>query len=380
MNKLKLIKLLDKFIGHPVCILIVKLFKLNNRLPSRPSYEIPRAPFNILVIRPGGVGDAVLILPLLTSLKRKYPSTTLYVLAEKRNAAVFQTSTLLKHIFLYDVFLSWGLLKLLFIKFDIVIDSEQFHYSSAIFAFLTRAKVRCGFDTNKRGYLFNHKVPYSQKKYEVESFLSLYYSLTGEKIIFDYKKPFFILDNKYLIRAKERLAQLRGEKTVIILPGASIPQRCWPIHNYTKIINWLLELKINVVLSGGKKDTAFSLNIKKEIAKNHFLNLIGKTSIPQIAGIIAVSDLFLSSDTGISHLAYALGKPTLSLFGPGIIEKWAPKKEKYLAIAKNMPCSPCTKFGYTPPCPNNFTCMRSITAEEVKEGVSHLLKLNTSNP
>ena len=379
MSKLKLIKLLDKFIGHPICILIVKLLKLKDKSSYRFHYKAPQAPFNILVIRPGGIGDAVLILPLLASLKRKYPSANLYVLAEKRNAAVFYTNPFLKHIFLYDIFFSWDLLKLLFIKFDIAIDSEQFHYSSAIFAFLTRARIRCGFNTNRRGYLFTHKTPYSQNNYEIESFLSLYYSLTGEKITFDYTKPFFPLDNKYLIWAKKRLAQLRGKITVTILPGTSVPQRRWPIDNYTKIVNWLLGLKINVVLCGGKKDIGFFPNIKKELMENYFLNLSGKTSIPQIGGIIAVSDLFLSSDTGILHLAYALGRPTLSLFGPGIIEKWAPKSEKHLVITKNLPCSPCTKFGYTPSCPNNLICMKGITVREIKEGISHLLKLSTSD-
>jgi ADP-heptose:LPS heptosyltransferase len=73
------------------------------------------------------------------------------------------------------------------------------------------------------------------------------------------------------------------------------------------------------------------------------------------------------------HVAYGVGTPTVSLFGAGIQRKWAPAGGIHIAINKNVPCSPCTKFGYTPKCPYDVRCLSGITVEEVKESVVTLL-------
>jgi len=82
----------------------------------------------------------------------------------------------------------------------------------------------------------------------------------------------------------------------------------------------------------------------------------------------------VSGDTGLMHLAYGVGTPTVSLFGAGIQEKWAPPGVNHLTINKHVPCSPCTKFGYTPSCPYGVRCLGEVTVEEVRESVLDLLE------
>jgi ADP-heptose:LPS heptosyltransferase len=93
----------------------------------------------------------------------------------------------------------------------------------------------------------------------------------------------------------------------------------------------------------------------------------------ETAAIISQLDLFATGDTGLMHIAYGVGTPTVSLFGAGIQKKWAPIGENHIAINKNLSCSPCTKFGYTPRCPYGVKCLSEITVEEVKEAVLKLL-------
>jgi len=75
----------------------------------------------------------------------------------------------------------------------------------------------------------------------------------------------------------------------------------------------------------------------------------------------------------VLHIAVGLGVPTVSLFGPGRAKKWAPRGERHVVISKELPCSPCTTFGNTPPCPYNVRCMSDITVDEVVNAVTMLL-------
>ncbi len=116
--------------------------------------------------------------------------------------------------------------------------------------------------------------------------------------------------------------------------------------------------------------------IKREfkLPKDRFLDLIEKTSLSEIAAILSQLDLLISTDSSLLHLGYAVGTKTVALFGPGIPEKWAPGGHGHIVIRKNLPCSPCTKFGYTPPCPYAYRCMKEIKVDDVMAGVEKAMK------
>lgn len=111
------------------------------------------------------------------------------------------------------------------------------------------------------------------------------------------------------------------------------------------------------------------------------LNLAGVTLLAETAAVLQRSSLLVTGDSGILHMAVGLKVPTVSLFGPGIAAKWAPRGEKHIVLNKNLPCSPCTRFGSTPPCPEGGRCIQEIAVEEVAEAVSMLLQRPmTGNP
>ncbi len=134
-----LFKKLDNILGK-------RLIKF---LPSVKNKNINEfRPNQILLIRPGGIGDAVLLIPAIKFFKRKFPFCKIDILCEKRNSGVFKLLPYVNKIFFYHRLKD--ILMVLLKKYDAVIDTEQYHYLSAIFCFFIRSTLKIGFATNER--------------------------------------------------------------------------------------------------------------------------------------------------------------------------------------------------------------------------------------
>jgi ADP-heptose:LPS heptosyltransferase len=127
---------------------------------------------------------------------------------------------------------------------------------------------------------------------------------------------------------------------------------------------------IGVVVVGGAGDRGDGDLI---CADGVGLNLAGGTSLVESAAVIRRAALLVSGDSGLLHIGVGLGVPTVSLFGPGIAAKWAPRGERHIVLDKRLTCSPCTRFGSTPRCRDNGRCLKEITVDEVEQAVLRLL-------
>ena len=146
----------------------------------------------------------------------------------------------------------------------------------------------------------------------------------------------------------------------------------WPTENFHQLAHRFSVAGIAVVVVGGNEDVATCNAI---VAGNRALNLAGKTNICETASVLNCSQLLVSSDSGVLHLAVGLGVPTISMFGPGIPDKWAPRGKGHVIINHELSCSPCTRFGMTPPCPIGAKCIRDISVDEVYMATQKLLIL-----
>ena len=89
------------------------------------------------------------------------------------------------------------------------------------------------------------------------------------------------------------------------------------------------------------------------------------------AALIKKSKLFVGPDSGLMHLACAVGTPVIGIFGPGNLKKWEPIGKNHSVITENVECSPCTLFGYTiPTCQGSFHCMRNIKLEKIFSAIN----------
>ena len=360
--QVRLLKAIDQFIGR----VVYRGFLLWHRRHPRPGDGVlPDPVTKILVVRPGGIGDAVLFFPLLQALRQTYPLARLEVLAEKRNVGLFTTNDIVHRAYAYDRGCGRELLAVLRQRYDIVIDTEQTHFLSAIITYLTGAPVRCGFDMRGRGGLFTHRVRYSDQIYEVHSFLSLFHVLTGKEQSFDPEQPFFPINDQHMAWARTVLGNGSDSRIAVVFPGASTKMKRWAPKRYRELVRWLIEHGLRVVIIGGAADVAVARIVTEGLDASRVLNLAGTTTLPRTAAVIALADLYVSSDTGPLHIAYGVGTPTVHLFGSGILEKWAPAGSRYRAVHKALPCSPCTRYGYTPPCPYGVECMKQIGVDDV---------------
>lgn len=338
-------------------------------LPSKPN--IPVSLHTILIIRPGGIGDVVLLAPVINFLRVAYPAVTLSVLAERRNAGVCALIPAIDHFYCYDKPAEF--MQALQGRYDLVIDTEQWHRLSAVVARLVRSSMKIGFGTNERSRMFTHSVPYSHDDYEMVSFSRLFEALTGACAALDGTTPFLTVPSDATATAAKLLAPLGDQQVVVIFPGASIVERRWGAARYKAVAELIQKKGYAVVVVGGADDLLDGLAIAGDCG----LNLAGKTTLAETAAVLARAVLLISGDSGVLHIAVGLGTPTVSLFGPGRALKWAPQGDHHTVLNKGLPCSPCTTFGTTPPCPHKARCMQEITVAEVVNAAIALLQKKT---
>ena len=330
----------------------------------------------ILVIRPGGIGDAVLLYPALKELRARYVDHTIDVLAEKRNSGIFAGCPYINNLLLYDRSTLDTLYGVIKGGYDIVIDTEQWHRMTSAISYLTRAPERIGFSTNERAGLYSRLVEYSQDDYETVSFLNLVSALTGEQYRFDENKPFLPLTSGLNDKLSTAVSGLRSDKKAVfgIFTGATVPERRWGVDKFAALAAELSRENIGIVILGGTQDVKDSDAFSRLPDGSRLLNFAGKTSLQETASVISALDLLISGDTGLMHIAYGMGTPTVSLFGAGIQKKWAPRGDNHAALNRNEPCSPCTRFGYTTKCPYGVRCLEDIGVDEVKESALGLIE------
>lgn len=357
MVKIRLLKSLDRLFGTVLIHLIRK-----------PEVKPLPQPKSILFIRPGGIGDAVHLLPAIAALKEKYPDASITILAEKRNSAIFSLCRAVDRTFCYDSLRE--LAGALRSTYDIVIDTEQWHRLSAIIARMTRAPVLIGYATNQRKRMFTHTVSYSHETYEKSSFFSLLEPL-GITDSLGSSGPFLTVPERAVDAAVDMIAAYSDRPFVTLFPGASIPERRWGTENFRELAMRLHSGGVAVVVVGGRGDAEAG---EKIAAGGIGLNLAGCTSLAETAAVLSKSRVLVSGDSGVLHIAEALDVPTVSLFGPGIENKWAPRGVHHIVLNRHLDCSPCTKFGYTPRCKNGARCLSDIGIDEVANAVLDLLK------
>jgi ADP-heptose:LPS heptosyltransferase len=364
-RRIKLLKTVDSIIGQLALKLAVAC-----RLSERKTSTNQKTN-KVLVIRPGGIGDAALLLPALKVLKKIIPTIQTQILCEPRNAGVFAHSPFVSKIFNYNRLSD--LKKISETEYDCIFDTEQSHFLTGTLVTLLKGHKKIGFATKGRESAYDVGVEYHQDEYEAESFFRLFAAgIENWPGKFRLKPPYFFPTNKEKERIKVLLSDIKKE-IVCIFPGASIIERLWPIDRWSQVADELWKMGRQPTIIGGKAEINISQKIM-DTANSPVINLCGRLSLSETVAIFDRSRLLISTDSGILHIGAMCNILTVSLFGPGIVEKWGPKGGKHRIINKNLECSPCTKFGTTPPCPGRQKCMNEITSSNIIDAAIDLLR------
>ena len=367
MSRIALLKLLDRLLGPPLARLAA-LSALSGGAESpggaggrapRPSQgSAPPAP--ILLIRPGGLGDAAVLLPSLAALRAALPPAVRFdILCEPRNEAVFGLVPLPNtRTILYTRRPLTLRRRLRRAGYAAVLDTEQSHWFSAIFAAWSRAPVRIGFDTMPaRSRLYTESVPYDPRGPEREQFhrlLSAFVPLREGTA------------------AAGGCGGQRPPSFAVLHIGGSNPSKHWAPERWAALCDALHTRRgLRAVLVGSAADRATAARVASLCHSAAPENRAGALSLAETAALCADAALFIGPDSGIAHLADLAGTPSVVLFGSGDAAKWGPCHGTAITAAPPLPCAPCSRYGTLhrrPGC--RYECMAAITPEAVLEAAA----------
>jgi len=149
---------------------------------------------------------------------------------------------------------------------------------------------------------------------------------------------------------------------VVLCPGAEYgPAKRWPPQYFAQLAKKLSAQGYAVWLIGSKKDEALGAEIV-QLAGNACRNLCGNTSLDEAIDLLSCTEFVVSNDSGLMHVAAALGKPLLALYGSSSPTFTPPLSDTAQIVRLDLPCSPC----FQRICPlGHFNCMMQLTPEHV---------------
>ncbi|MGE5399878.1 MAG: glycosyltransferase family 9 protein [Ignavibacteriales bacterium] len=320
--------------------LIYKLIKNNFAVEEVNSTDIGN-PERILVIRQHNqLGDLLATVSLLRALKEKFPKSSLTLIASKANFAAVTKNRFIDRLFVFDkkkIYTPTGFMKfwkLLREPYDVVIVpvTVSVSFTSNFMARISNSKVRIGVkslngNANKYDFFFDRRVALDWSKYPDNNV-----SEFGLDIV----RPFGITtddfsseitsDESDYLSAEAFISTLNitdNELLIGLHVGAGKPPNRWSLAKYAQLIKRLnanYSAKFYLTGSSADKDELKFLTDTLDIRPGLFLN----RTIPEVAALISKSDLFITNDTGIMHVAGATRTAQISIFGPTNPYNWAP--------------------------------------------------------
>lgn len=376
-------RIIDKYICMPLIIVISMLdtflnILMKNKDNSKNDYK------KILIIKLSALGDTIMMIPILREVRNKLPEANIYALVTGINADAIQACPYVNTLRILNLERPIDCLKTLIWlrrqRFDLVVDFEQRIRISALIAYFSDPRKKIGFRTKGyfRHYLYTKKVVHRKDWHEVACMAEIVKDITGE--IIDYHPEFWVLDaDKRWADAFMDKNNLAKEKLIAIHPGCGVGHlkgaraREWPKENFAQLADTLAKINnARILITGGKDETVLSLKIASAMEIKPLI-VTGTLSIGKLAALLTHCVLFISGDTGIMHLASALGVRTISIFGPSDETRWSPLgKDKGIISAAGLNCRPCQVFGIDNPKCGEFQCIKSITVEEVLHKINKI--------
>jgi lipopolysaccharide heptosyltransferase I len=355
----------------------------------------------ILLIKPSAFGDVLHALPVLVKLRKRYPKARIDWLITPENADLIRHHPALSSVVLFarrdygrwDRLLSAGagLLKLIgslqASRYELVIDLHG-QFRSAFFTLASGAPVRIGFDRplriassiiggSRHGWqgsregswlAYTHRIPIpTLDVHAVDRYLWLARILALDDSPPDPRVYWLPDADEY---AASLLLRERLRSFALLVPGTIWRTKHWHEDGFAAVGRFLLDQGLGVILGGTMRERPRC----QAIAANcpGAIDLSGQTTLSQLAALMNRSTINVTNDSGSMHLAVAIGRPVVSIFGPTNPIWVGPYQRPGAVVRADLPCSPCY-FRRLSQCPNDHACMKQVSAEQVIERVRAVL-------
>ncbi len=312
----------------------------------------------ILLIQLGDIGDLVLTLPAIHALKRTFPGALLSIAVREKAAALLYDCPEVNCVISVDKHKggSRGIryqLKLISdlvrYGFDLAVELRTGTRGAAL-SLLSGAVYRIGrFDNEAwlRNIIFTHLVDpdNEESQHSIDHNLNILSPLNP--VIQANPTPCIYIPKriKREILNKLKRKKVGHEKFIVLHPFSIWQYKELSTRHYIKLIHHFSDIwKCRLVITGSKAEHNRAQHLIK-ISKRPVVNMAGRTSIIEMAGLLQQANLVVSIDTSAIHIAGAVNTPTISIFGPSSPVNWAPRGKKHLVITSDMKCIPCKKKG-----------------------------------
>lgn len=337
----------------------------------------------ILITRTDRIGDVILSLPAIKAVRYAFPDAYIAIMIQPRIDDILKGNPHIDEVIVYDKNKKHkGLLKNIgFIKW---LKGKRFdtalilHSTKRInlLCFLAGIPRRIGYARGKADFLLTDKIEYTKRfgeKHESEYSLDIlrHLGINPESSI-----PFIYVQELDEQKAEEILKTLKiskGERFIILHPGASCPSKMWPLENFAKLGDMLIEnLKIKVMINLAPDQAGLGEKVRS-MMRNKPIFFCDPTTLGELAALFKKASLVISNDSGPGHVAAGVGSPIISIFGrnqKGLSPvRWRPLGDKAVAIQKDIGCIECLAHD----CKKGFLCLKEIKPEEVFEEAKQLL-------
>ena len=337
---------------------------------------------SILIIKMSSLGDILHALPTLYALRENQPNAYIVWAVHKQFASILPGKPYIDEVIVIDkkklISFSylWHLRKRLHAyHFSMTLDLQGLA-KSAIVSLLSGAPERYGYWEMREGSRFINKGLTGPNRYghAIERYLDTIRVLGGTVDAIRFPLSDF---TEARLSVSEKLSKdgLVGNYAVIV-PGARWDVKEWPLDYWVELINHIVATGMNVVLLGGKDDLPKGDYLMKQVnlvSGCSTYNLVGRTNLQELVAAIAGSTCYISADTGPLHIANALQKKLIALFGPTSPARTGPYGGAYVHLL----VSPTSRATAKVPLVHDSQCMRQIAVAVVWNTYQKIIEKDT---
>ena len=334
------------------------------------------SPLKILILKPSSLGDVVQALPVLRLLKRHLPDSEIFWWVDSRLAPLLGGDPDLTGVVRFErrrwaAPLHWpemvrSIRSLRAQSFDWVIDLQCLARSGA-FAWLANGKLLVGLDEPREGARGFYDIIVRRPSFHthaVDWYLDVLPRL-GVPVHWNFT---WLLERPEVTAAIRKKWPIGNARWLALQPGARWPNKRWPAEHFAALVRRLSadNADVRFAILGDLENQPLAAEIARA-APERCLDLAGRTSLPEMVEWLRLCEMLVTNDSGPMHVAAALGKPVVAIFGPTEPRRTGPYGQLHRVEQLNLPCVPCLK----PRC--NFEkpleCLNAISPAMIFERV-----------
>jgi len=335
---------------------------------------------NILIIGPSWVGDMVMAQTLLVCLKQRHPGCAIDVLAPEWSRPILERMPEVRRALgfplghgVLDLATRWRVARGLRGQYEQAILLPNSLKSALVPCFAGIAK-RTGWRGELRFGLLNDIRRLDKARYPlmIERFMALAFA-PGAELTQPYPRPALRIDPQCRTAALEKFGLNRERPLLALCPGAEFGEaKRWPAEHYAAVAEAKIRDGWQVWLFGSQNDRPVGEAIRAALppeSREAAVNLAGATGLAEALDLLSCADAVVSNDSGLMHVAAALGRPLVAVYGSTSPQFTPPLAERVEIVRLGLECSPCfartCRFGHA-------DCLRALAPQQVLEALQRL--------